>query len=158
MVITVEEYQPVALAALPRAGKRVFYYVDAEGCAYAAVGLDDEMDFPVLSGALRLSDDQDCRIEPHQAVAEALDFMAQARHPVLPVQSISEVVVQKSGLSLFLVDHAFPITLGRQRMSLKYARLTRVLDDLYRRRDMDGVRRIDMEYTENRVLVARNQP
>ncbi len=155
VLVQVQEYRPLAIL---RHGGGLFY-VDRHGEIFARVRPGQDMDYPVLSSDFEVP--AKGRIAEDTPLREALGLLLLATRgkPIVPVQAISEIHVSRDrGLVLYLVDRPFPIYFGRERIRKKYYRLVRILERLYRRDRVDGIREIDMDYMENRVLVARVAP
>ena len=58
------------------------------------------------------------------------------------------------GIVLFLMDRPFPVRLGRGKMKKKYERLAKVLQLMYKRKEFNKVAYIQINYTEDKVLVG----
>ncbi len=161
LVLTVVEHRPLAMINIEDRGDLSgLYYVDSDGEIFARVVSGYELDFPVLTGIqdhLKLNDGM--KVVTGTPADQALDFLrltARRGNPVLPVQGISEIhVTPEQKLVMYLLDRPFPIYLGSGRMRTKYARLIKILDRLYRKKTIDHVAEIQMEYDENKVLVAK---
>ncbi len=159
VLVQVQEYRPVAILRRSSDSGNGLFYVDRHGEIFAPVRPGQDMDYPVLSTDLEIpAEGRLARGTPlHEAFS--LLLLAARGNPIVPVQAISEIHVSRErGLVLYLVDRPFPIYFGRQGIRKKYYRLVRILERLYRRDRIDGIREIDMEYMENRVLVARVAP
>ncbi|HEB50783.1 MAG TPA: FtsQ-type POTRA domain-containing protein [Desulfobulbus sp.] len=159
VLVRVREYRPLAI--LRRTGDAAggLFYVDRQGEIFAPVRPGQDMDYPVLSSDPGMApEDRIAEGSPlHEAVR--LLLLAARGNPILPVQAISEIHVSRDGsLILYLVDRPFPIYFGREGIRKKFYRLVRILERLYRKDRIDGIRKIDMDYMENRVLVARIAP
>lgn len=146
ITLVIEERQPAAMVYLDGA----LSYMDGSGKVFAPVGAGDDLDYPVLRvpGAETLADSL--------VMKGPLEMLRYASHgnPDLPKQNISQLVLDdRGGLTLYLADNPFPVILGRDKMWIKYKRLTRVLAWLYRKKKFSTVAAIDMEYLEGRVLV-----
>ena len=158
--ITVREHRPLALVR--EAGKKDggLSYLDSKGRIFAPVRPGQEIDFPVLTDLPPTAAEGDESGRPSlRASAIRLLRLAARGNAILPVQAISEVHCDPDkGLVLYLVDHPFPIYMGRERISTKYYRLIRILDRVYRKKKIAGIREIYMDYMENKVLVAMTVP
>ncbi len=156
VLVQVREYRPLAMIrSAGESGDRL-YYVDRHGEIFAPVLPGQDMDYPVLTADRPVAAGD--RLAEGTPVHEAfrLLLLAARGNPILPVQAISEIRVSpERGLVLYLVDRPFPIYLGQERLRKKYYRLVRILERLYRRDKVDTIREIDMDYMDNRVLVAR---
>jgi len=147
--IRVRERVPVAIRN--RDGQ--LFYLDRQGLAFAPVLPLDDLDYPVISGALK--NEADDQAEPAE-LAEALQFLGYAGggNPNLPAQNISEInVSDPEELVLYLMSRPFPIRLGRGGMKSKYERLARVLGGLYKRQEFGEIAYIDADYREGQILV-----
>jgi len=155
--ITVSEYQPFALVNLEEAKERRLYYVSHSGRLFAKVDQGQELDFPVITGVRRDKDVDTGRLAKGSLAHAACSLleMAARGNAILPIQAISEVYVdQKNGLTLYLVDRPFPVYFGMDRFQLKYSRLIKVLEQLYAKKQVDGVKEIRMDYLDDKVLVT----
>ncbi|MCL1980292.1 MAG: FtsQ-type POTRA domain-containing protein [Proteobacteria bacterium] len=155
--ITVVEHQPFALVNLEEAKERRLYYINRSGRLFAEAGLGQELDFPVITG-IRSDKDVEAGRLARGTLADAacsLLGMAAKGNAILPIQAISEIHVdQKQGLILYLVDRPFPVYFGVDRFPLKYNRLIKVLEQLYAKKQVDGVKEIRMDYFDDKVLVT----
>jgi hypothetical protein len=155
--IAVREYQPLALVNVEDGKERRLRYVSREGHVFAEVGQGQEFDFPVITGVVSQKD-----VVANQFVkgglAEAacsLLFMATKGNAILPVQSVSEVHVDpQHGLVVYLLDRPFPVYFGKDRLQTKYFRLVKVLEQLYAKKQVDAVKEIRMDYSDDKILVA----
>ena len=155
--ISVREHQPLALINRAVDGGRQLYYVDRDGAVFAPVRPGQDIDFPVITGE-GLEDEQ---VADGTPAAEALRFLRLAArgNAILPVQAVSEVHLDPDlGLIVYLVDRPFPIYVGEDRIRTKYYRLVKILERLYRKKKIEEIKEIRMDYTENKVLVAMLQP
>ena len=74
---------------------------------------------------------------------------------ILPIQAVSEVHIDpREGLVIYLVDRPFPVYLGKDRLQTKYFRLVKVLEQLYAKKQVDAVKEIRMDYSNDKVLVT----
>lgn len=159
VLVQVREYRPVAMLRTTSDSGTTLSYVDRQGRIFAPVRPGQDLDYPVLSTELALpATDRIVEGTPlHQALR--LLLLAARGNPIVPAQAISEIHVSRErGLVLYLVDQPFPIYFGRQGIRGKYSRLVRILERLYRRDKVGGIGKIDMDYMEDRVLVARIAP
>ncbi len=151
--ILVRERKPVAFLNTAK-GLR---YLDRHSVAFAAVGLDDELDFPTITG-LEKVDLGDEKSPPAKALKDALKFIYYAGHgsSFLLSQNISEIHLNKNGsFTLFLADNPFPIYLGDDISKIKYYRLAKVLRWLYKKRKFDNVAYIRLDYDDKKILVGK---
>ena len=136
------------------------YYVDHKGKVFAAVGTEDDLDFPTLTGL------EDINFKENNALLEkelsaALKFIYYAGHgsSFLLRQNISELHINKEGdFILFLADQPFPIYLGREVSRTKYYRLAKVLEWLYKNREFENVTYIRLDYKDKKILVGKKMP
>jgi len=157
--ITVREHRVLALArqAENRAGG--LFYLDVKGRLFARVRPGQEIDYPVITDLPSEGGADEQSRESLRNKAISLLRLAARGNAILPIQAISEVHCdQDKGLVLYLVDHPFPIYMGRENISTKYYRLIRILDRLYRKKKIAGIREIHMDYMEHKVLVAMAGP
>jgi cell division protein FtsQ len=149
LIISIRERQPVAMVNLEGA----LQYIDKNGVVFASVKGADSLDYPVVSG---LSNGE-WPAELAASLEEALLFVryvARHKNPNLPPQNISELMISADSIVLFLMDRPFPIRLGRGEIKKKYARLAKVLHRLYKRKEFNKVAYIQVDYTEDKVLVG----
>jgi hypothetical protein len=155
--ITISEYQPFVLVNLEGAKERRLYYVNRTGHLFAEAGQGQELDFPVITGVRADKDVEAGRLVKGSLADAACSLLAMAArgNAIVPIQAVSEVHVdQKDGLILYLVDRPFPVYFGTDRLQLKYNRLIRVLEQLYTKKQMDGIKEIRMDYLDDKVLVT----
>ncbi len=160
LAIRVTEHVPLALVNSGEADRQRLFYVDRSGRLFAPVMTSRDVDFPVITGTPEQLAVKDGKITGKSAAAEALHFLRLARKSVvLPVQAVSEIHVDKEeGLIVYLVERPFPIYLGVNNIKRKFDRLQNIVRDLYRRQEFDRIAEIRMEYTADKVLVAKIGP
>ncbi len=161
VVISVREHKPLALVAVDGDNGGQLHYIDQDGTVFAPVRLGQDIDFPVITGRLADSGLDGNQVTAGTPAAAALRFLSLAArgNAILPVQAVSEVHVDPDqGLIVYLVDRPFPIYMGENRIRTKYYRLVKILERLYRKKQIEGIKEIRMDYTENKVLVAMLQP
>ena len=161
VVVRVQEHQPLAMINVEESGERRLYYINRSGVVFAPVDPGEDIDFPVITGDLAELGSKSKHVVKETLPAEALRFLRLAARGdvILPVQAVSEVHVDPlQGLVVYLVDRPFPIYLGEDRIRTKYYRLVKILERLYRKKKIDEIKEIRMDYTENKVLVAMNSP
>ncbi len=160
VVIEVEEEKPLALLVKEGKEGQKLYYIDRDRRAFLPIVSGGWLDFPVITGISAVKDDN----IREKALAEALDFLCKVKrnNPYLPLQSISEIhCTEKGELVVYMVEYPFPVFFGRGNIGQKYQRLIQVLKPLYKRRHgrkkIETVSYIQMEYLEDKVLVATAQ-
>jgi cell division septal protein FtsQ len=160
VVVRVQEFQPLALANLKENEGQQLYYINKRGVVFALVEPGQDIDFPVITGDLAgIELESKLVAADTPAAVAALSFLRLAArgNAILPVQAISEVHIDPlQGLVVYLVDRPFPIYIGHDRVQTKYYRLVKILERLYRKKKIDEIKEIRMDYTENKVLVAMN--
>ncbi len=133
------------------------YYVDKNSDVFAAVGLNDDLDFPTLTGleGRDLKGGDALLVEALSSVLKFIHYAGRGSSFLLR-QNISEFHVDKDGdFTLFLTDNPFPIYLGSEVTRAKYDRLARVLRWLYKKREFDDVAYIRLDYANKKVLVGK---
>ncbi len=155
--IAVREYQPFALVNIEESKEKRLRYINREGRVFADVGQGQELDFPVITGAL-LQKDFAANVFVKGGLADAacsLLLLAAKGNAILPIQSISEVHIdQQLGLIVYLVDRPFPVYFGKDRLQTKFFRLVKVLEQLYAKKQVDAVKEIRMDYSDDKILVT----
>ncbi|MBM9536025.1 cell division protein FtsQ/DivIB [Desulfobulbus alkaliphilus] len=157
VTITVAEQKPFALVNIEEGQEKRLHYLNRGGRVFARVGQGQELDYPVITGVLRHQDiETDALV--HGSLADSafrLLLLAARGNAVLPVQMVSEVHLDpEQGLIMYLVDQPFPVYLGWDRLQTKYYRLVKILEHLYARKQIDAVKEIRMDYTDDKVLVT----
>jgi cell division septal protein FtsQ len=157
--IQVREQNPIALINVERkTGLTQLFYVNKKGHLFAPYEQGQDLDYPVLTGN-KWTDDEKVLILPKGGLEESallLLKLASKGNPILPIQSISEVhMSDKHGIIVYLVDQPFPIYFGDESIHTKYYRLVKILERLYRKKTIDGIKSIRMDYAQNKILVAR---
>ncbi len=157
--IVVKEHVPEALITQGDVEPNRLHYVNKKGICFTPVAPGEDVDFPVITGLDSLTDEQDRKM----ALADALYFLKLARrnNPNLPAQLVSEIHVDRvEGLTIYLVEHPFPIFFGRDQVKKKYKQLRKVLEILYKKQKnqmkITQVKYIRMDYLSNKVLVAQS--
>lgn len=159
--IRIREYHPLALVRLAGKKQGNLFYLDQDGYVFARVLSGQDVDFPTLTGDLNDLGLDGKQIRPDTPVAAALAFLRLAArgNAILPAQAVSELHVDKDqGLIVYLVDRPFPIYMGRENIRTRYYRLVKILERLYRKKKIAGIKEIQMNYMENRALVATIDP
>ncbi len=159
--IRIKEHQPLALVRLGGKKQGNLFYLDQGGYVFAPVLPGQDVDYPTLTGDLNGLGLDGKQIRPDTPVAEALAFLRLAArgNAILPAQAVSELHVDKNrGLIVYLVDRPFPIYMGRENIRTRYYRLVKILERLYRKKKINGIKEIQMNYMENRALVATVDP
>lgn len=159
LFISVNEYVPEALISLGEQEEQELYYIAKNGLPFSKVGTKDDIDYPVITGLTSLEE-----IRKNDGLAmDIFAFIKQAKRndPKLPIQSISEIHVSTDfDLVIYLVDHPFPIYMGRGEMKEKYGQLLKVLGVLYRKHRKGAkiakVASIRMDYFGDKALVSLN--
>ncbi len=154
LVIKIREKKPVALLNTSKG----LFYLDEQGEPFTPHMAGQEIDFPVITGiqerwiALRQKDN------PASPLMRAVAFIKRAgkKNSILPAQRISEIhITRNNRLNLHLLDRPFPIMLGEGESTRRLLqRLVYVLKDLHNNREFDQIASINMNYTEDTVLVS----
>ena len=134
------------------------YYVGHQGKVFAQVDDSQDLDFPVITGVQSTGELTGNMIGDKGLVAQAFQFLrlAATGNPIVPLQTISEVNVSpEKGLVVYLVDHPFPIYMGYDNISTRYSQLVTLLERLYRKKKIQEIKEIRMDYQEGRILVAK---
>jgi len=155
--ITVGENKPLALVNIEREGRKQLYYVNRTGALFAPSTPSRDLDFPVLTGESLGSDVRKMQVTSDSLTAMAIEFLnlASQGNQILPSQAVSEVHVSPAkGLVVYLVDHPFPIYMGKEKIRTRFNLLVRVLAQLYRQDKVKEVAEIRMDYAEDKILVA----
>ena len=156
--IVIGEYKPFALINLERDGTRQLYYMNNKGVVFAPSTAEKDLDYPVVNGSGLEEDLQGKRFQEGSLGALALEFLKLTAkgNQILPTQAVSEINVDpEDGLIVYLVDHPFPIYMGRGDIRLRFSRLVKILAKLYRDNKIKGVAEIRIDYADNKILVAR---
>ncbi len=159
--IRIRERHPLALVRLGGKKKGRLFYLDRNGYVFAPVLPGQDVDFPILTGDLSGLGLEKKQIHPDTPVAKALSFLRLAArgNAILPAQAVSELHVDADrGLIVYLVDRPFPIYMGRNTIRTRYYRLVKILERLYRKKKIAEIKEIQMNYMENRALVATVDP
>lgn len=161
LTITVYEHRPLAMINL-ESQEQGLYYLDYDGVIFAQVEPLQDIDYPVITGFIP-SAQEDIRagfnIEKNAETKAAHRFLhvAAQGHPILPLQSVSEIHVNgEKGIIVYLVEHPFPIYIGYGNVERSYYQLVKLFDHLYRKKKLEGIKEIRMDYHENRIVVARS--
>ncbi len=159
LLVKVTEHMPEAMVTRGDSDNDRLFYVNNKGICFSPVRAGEDIDFPVITGLHKLSDEK----EREQALSEALYFLKLAgmNNPNLPAQLVSEINIDvKEGMVIYLVDHPFPIYFGREDVRKKYKQLRKVLEILYKKQKnqmkITQVKYIRLDYMTNKVLVAQS--
>jgi len=159
--VRVYEYRPLAMVNIESETGRNLYYIDQRGKVFALVDNSQDLDFPVISGIESAGKLQGSIVADEGLAAEAFRFLRLAArgNPIVPLQTISEVHVSpEKGLVVYLVDRPFPIYMGYDNINTRYYQLVKLLERLYRKKKIQEIKEIRMDYYEDRVLVAKLEP
>lgn len=156
--VKIREQQPLALVNVDTGNGNELFYLNTKGKLVVPLEAGEDFDFPVITGAEKSSFAESGGIAEGDQVEPAFRLLKLAArgNAILPIQAISEVHIDgERGVIVYLVDQPFPIYFGRDKMYTKYYRLVKILERLYRKKRMEGITAIRMDYTESKVLVAR---
>jgi cell division septal protein FtsQ len=163
VTIRVYEHRPLAMINIEN-GQQGLYYLDYDGVVFAQVKPLQDIDYPVITGfspSAQSDITADFNIEKNAKTKAAHTFLhvAAQGNPILPLQSISEIHVNgEKGIIVYLVEHPFPIYIGYGNVEKSYKQLVKLFDHLYRKKKIEGIKEIRMDYHEDRILVARSEP
>jgi hypothetical protein len=159
--IRVREYRPLAMVNIENDLGCNLYYIDRHGKLFAKVDSSLDLDFPVITGLQTEGDPLGAVIADQGLAAEAFRFLRLAArgNPIVPLQSVSEVHISpERGVVVYLVDHPFPIYMGNSDMRHRYYLLVKLMERLYRKKKVEEIKEIRMDYGRDRILVARIVP
>jgi hypothetical protein len=163
LTVRVIEHRPLAMINI-EGEQQGLYYLDYQGEVFVPVDPLQDIDYPVVTGiappdgvneegAFQLGEDARTR-----EVCEFLHVAARG-NPILPLQSISEIHArQEKGIIVYLVEHPFPIYIGYGNVEKRYYQLVKLLGRFYRKKTIEGIKEIRMDYHDGRILVARSEP
>lgn len=163
VAVRVYEHRPLAMINI-EGKKQGLYYLDHNGIIFAPVEPLQDIDYPVITGFVPPDGNED--MPGHdlgedalaEDVREFLHLAAQG-NPILPLQSISEIHMNREkGIIVYLVEHPFPIYVGYGNVEKRYYQLVKLLELLYRKEKIEGIKEVRMDYHEGRILVARSEP
>lgn len=163
LTIRVHEYRPLAMISIED-GQQGLYYLDHDGTIFARVEPLQDIDYPVITGFAPQDREEeiagiDLGADAMTEDARAFLHVAAQGNPILPLQSISEIhVSHERGIIVYLVEHPFPIYIGYGNVEKRYYQLVKLLGRFYRKKKIEGIREIRMDYHEGRILVARSEP
>ncbi|WP_163337957.1 cell division protein FtsQ/DivIB [Desulfopila sp. IMCC35008] len=159
VVVDVTEYKPVALVNVSTEDNPQLYYIDKKGNTFLRIDPGQDVDYPVITGLDMVTDKK----KRQEIFSDIMTFLVRARrnNPNLPAQSVSELHINRQEeMVLYLVDHPFPIFFGKGNIEIKFYRLLRVMESLYREKksslQLAGVQYIRMDYFNDKVLVAQS--
>ena len=167
LTIRVHEHRPLAMINIEggrEGGQQGLYYLDHQGIIFAPVESLQDIDYPVITGfALPDGNGEILGFDLGEgAMAEDVcDFLhvAARGNPILPLQSISEIHMNREkGIIVYLVEHPFPIYVGYGNIKKRYYQLVKLLERFYRKKRIEGIEEIRMDYHQGRILVARSEP
>uniref|UniRef100_UPI004055CE66 cell division protein FtsQ/DivIB n=1 Tax=Candidatus Electrothrix sp. TaxID=2170559 RepID=UPI004055CE66 len=163
VTIRVYEHRPLAMINF-EGGQQGLYYLGYDETVFAPVEPLQDLDYPVITG-VPLADkegivsDLDLREDEVTKDARVFLHVAARGHPILPLQSISEIHVDtEKGIIVYLVEHPFPIYIGYGNVEKRYYQLVKLFERLYRKKEIEGIKEIRMDYHEGRILVAKSEP
>ena len=158
LIVRVQESKPLAMINIEGEMGRSLYYVDGLGKIFARVDQGQDLDYPVLTGIESTGKVVGSVLGTQGLAAEAFRFLRLAArgNPIVPLQTISEVNVSPGkGLIVYLVDSPFPIYMGYSDIRSRYYELVKLLERLYRKKKIEAIKEIRMDYYEDRILVAK---
>ncbi|MGW8160822.1 MAG: cell division protein FtsQ/DivIB [Desulfobulbales bacterium] len=155
--VVVREHTPLALINLEQGDGKHLFYVDRKGVIFTPSTPSIDLDYPVLTGESIEQVVYGMKVAENSLAGKAIEFLnltAQGNQ-ILPAQAVSEVHVSpEKGLIVYLVDHPFPIYLGKEKIKTRFNLLVQVLAQLYRQDKVKEVTEIRMDYAEDKILVA----
>jgi hypothetical protein len=163
LTIRISEHRPLAMINI-EGKKQGLYYLDHNGIIFAPVEPLQDIDYPVITGFIPLAGNgeiADPDLGKDAAAEDAREFLhlAAQGNPILPLQSISEIHINpEKGIIVYLVEHPFPIYVGYGNVEKRYYQLVKLLELLYRKEKIEGIKEVRMDYHEGRILVARSEP
>ena len=158
--ITVTEHTPLALINLGGDRHRVeLFYVNRDGYIFSEANGEHSLDYPIITGEFS---DKKTGTVIHSAPAfeRALQFLRlSTSSSILHTHLISEINIGSDNeLTVYLINHIFPITIGKGKMSDCFKRLAGVYDDLRKNNELDKIDKITMDYFDKQILVSMNEP
>ncbi|MCI5192002.1 MAG: FtsQ-type POTRA domain-containing protein [Candidatus Electrothrix sp. AU1_5] len=163
LLIKVFEHRPLAMINIE--GKHSgLYYLGYDETLFAQVEPSQDIDYPVITGfVLPAGRDTASALDltKDTVTKDARTFLhvAARGNPILPLQSISEIHIDaERGIIVYLVEHPFPIYVGYGNVEKRYYQLVVLLERFYRKKEIEGIKEIRMDYHEGRILVARSEP
>ncbi len=163
LTIRIYEHRPLALVNIE--GKQPgLYYLDHHGIIFAQVESLQDIDYPVITGLVPSGESgavSGLDLGEDAMAEDVCDFLhvAARGNPILPLQSISEIhVTREKGIIVYLVEHPFPIYVGYGNVEKRYYQLVKLLERFYRKKRIEGIEEIRMDYHQGRILVARSEP
>lgn len=158
--VLIREHAPEAIISLGNQERQSLYYMSNRGLPFTRVTSDDELDFPVITG---LSSIEELEQNP-DIKKDIFTFIKQAKrnNPRFPIQGLSEIhITPEKELVVYMVEHPFPIYMGKGEMKSKYRQLLSVLEVLYRKHSKGAkiarVESIRMDYYGDRALVSLDE-
>ncbi len=158
--IQIYERRPLAMINIENKNNGL-YYVDKKGDIFAPVNDTMGLDFPVITGINLTGRVVGANINDQILPSQALSFfrIANRGNPVISLQSISEINVHsEKGIIVYLAEHPFPIYMGHDKIKTRYYLLVKLLERLYRKKKINDIEEIRLDYQEGRILVARATP
>jgi len=146
--VQVHREKPVAVVVLDR-----MCLMNREGVLFKEIGTDDPIDFPFITG-LEKGDEK--LIGDLKKVASFLRACSSPRE-VLPVKEISEVHVEKYGLSVYFNNLPFKVSFGNDEFTRKIDSLQRIIKHLRMTHRLDRTKSIDMDYPDRGVVALTDQ-
>ncbi|MCW5211088.1 cell division protein FtsQ/DivIB, partial [Desulfobulbus sp. N3] len=153
LTIRVHEYRPLAMINIE--GKQQgLYYLDHHGIVFAPVESLQDIDYPVITGFAPPDGSGEVPgldLAEGAMAEDVCDFLhvAARGNPILPLQSISEIHINREkGIIVYLVEHPFPIYVGYGNIEKRYYQLVKLLERFYRKKRIEGIEEIRMDYHE----------
>ena len=159
--IQIDERRPLAMVNVDSTQGQGLCYVDEKGRIFSPVIHVIGLDFPVITGLSLAGDAVGAMINDDTLPGEALSFfrIANQGNPTVSLQSISEINIHpEKGIIVYLVEHPFPIYMGHDNIRGRYDQLVKLLARLYRKKKINEIEEIRMDYQEGRILVAKATP
>jgi cell division septal protein FtsQ len=157
LLISLKEKKPVVLLNQSDG----LWYLDRKGRMITLAGPLQELDFPVVTGLEKISQDNGSQQDSIPSLQDVFTLLklADKGNSILPSQNISEIHINDKGeMILYLLDRAFPIHFGSKgKISTRYYRLVKVLRDLYKTREFSEIAYIRLDYLKDAVLVGKTK-
>ncbi|MDH4317107.1 MAG: FtsQ-type POTRA domain-containing protein [Desulfobulbaceae bacterium] len=158
--ITVTEYTPLSLINLGGDRQQMnLFYVTRDGYIFSGANGDHSLDYPIITG--EFSNKKFDKIIPKDPAFErALQFLRlSTSSSILHTHLLSEINIGSKGeLTVYLINHIFPITMGSGNIADCFKRLVSVYDDLRKNNELDKIEKITMDYHDKQILVSMNEP
>jgi len=144
LIVHAQKEEPVMLVLLDQ-----FFYMNRQGRLFKSVSLDEEMDFPILTGLSKADPD---KMEKLDQTAYVLNVL-KAQKDLWSLQNLSEIHLNKNGgISLYFNHIRATIRISRHNLARNMEELKQVAKHLNESGKINLVTQIDLNHVDGAIV------